>query len=126
MRPDLPQPTHRLIPKDTLGGILFLRLKVSHLCPADKILALLRAKTDLFRTTRDRKRKFEVFEGLPVFKDLYGHPVLRRDGGHVGSVLSQHMVGFMKSGKLWNKKRSCLHYQKHQHITFDQVNFFPQ
>ena len=27
MRPDLPQPTHRLEPKDTLGGIHFLRLK---------------------------------------------------------------------------------------------------
>jgi hypothetical protein len=27
MRPDLPQPTHGLEPQDTLGGILFLRLK---------------------------------------------------------------------------------------------------
>jgi hypothetical protein len=33
MRPDLPQPTHRPKPQDTLAGILFLRLKVSHLCP---------------------------------------------------------------------------------------------
>ena len=50
----------------------------------------------------------EDFESMPVFKDLYGHPVFRRDGGHVGSVLTPHMVGFMKPGKLWNKKRTCL------------------
>ncbi len=29
MRPDLPQPTHRLEEEDTLGGILFLRLKTN-------------------------------------------------------------------------------------------------
>ena len=58
--------------------------------------ALLRAKAELFSTTRDRIRKFEVPEGLSVLKDLHGHPVLKGDVGHVGSVLSPHMVGFMK------------------------------
>ena len=66
------------------------------------------AKVDLFRTTRDRKRKFEVPKRLPVLKDLYGHPVLNRDVGHVGSVLSPHMVGFLKSSQLWKKKRTNL------------------
>jgi hypothetical protein len=33
VRPDLPQPTHGLKEEDTLGGILFLRLKASHLHP---------------------------------------------------------------------------------------------
>jgi hypothetical protein len=74
-------------------GILFLRLKAGHLSPKDRVLnssdnALLYAKAELFSTTRDRKRKCEALEGLPVFKDLYGNPVLRRDGGHVGVVLS--------------------------------------
>ena len=96
-----------------LGGILFLGLKVGHLCPKDRVLsggndALLRAKAELFSTTRDRKRKSEVPEGLPVFKDLHGYPMLRRDVGHVGSVLSPPMVGFMKLGKLRNKKRAGL------------------
>jgi hypothetical protein len=74
-------------------GILFLRLKTDHLSPKDRVHnssdnALLYEKAELFSTTRDHKRKFESLEGLPVFKDLYGHPVLRRDGGHVGVVLS--------------------------------------
>ena len=43
-----------------------------------------------------------------MFKDLYGHPVLKGDVGHVGSVLYPHMVGFMKSRKLWKKKRASL------------------
>ncbi len=33
VKPDLTQPTHRLEEEDTLGDILFLRLKVSHLHP---------------------------------------------------------------------------------------------
>ena len=33
VRPDLSQPTHRLKEEDTLGVILFLRLKTSHLRP---------------------------------------------------------------------------------------------
>ena len=41
-----------------------------------------------------------------MFKDLHGHPVLKWDAGHVGSVLSPHMVGFMKPGKLRKKKRA--------------------
>jgi hypothetical protein len=36
MRPDLSQPTHRLQEEDTLGGILFLRLKTSHLRPKNR------------------------------------------------------------------------------------------
>jgi hypothetical protein len=48
----------------------------------------------MFTTTRDGKRKFEDLEGLSVFKDLYGHPVMRRDGVHVDVVLSPHMVVF--------------------------------
>jgi hypothetical protein len=45
-------------------------------------------KAELFSTTRDRKCKFEVLEGFPVFKDLHGHPVLRMYGCHVGITLS--------------------------------------
>jgi hypothetical protein len=46
---------------------------------------------------------------MPLFKDLYGHPVLRRDGGHVGNLESSSPhTGFMKSGKLRNKKRVAL------------------
>ena len=37
MRTDLPQPTHRLEPMDTLGVILFLRLKADHLCRPDMV-----------------------------------------------------------------------------------------
>ena len=82
MCPDLPHPTHRFEPEDTFGDILFLRLWVGHLCPKDRVLsgvnnALLCAKAELFSTTRDRKRKFEVPEG----------------------------VVFMNPGKLWKKKR---------------------
>ena len=43
-----------------------------------------------------------------MFKDLHGHPVLKGDVGHVGSVLYPHMVDFMKPGKLWKKKRVIL------------------
>ena len=54
MSPDLSQPTHRLeprlVPKDTIGGILFLRLKTGHVRPKDRVLngnhcALLGVKT---------------------------------------------------------------------------------
>jgi hypothetical protein len=38
VRPDLPQPTHGLKEEDTLGGILFLRLKASHLRPKYRVL----------------------------------------------------------------------------------------
>jgi hypothetical protein len=37
VRPDLPQPTHRFEEEDTLRGILFLRLKVSHLRPKYRV-----------------------------------------------------------------------------------------
>ncbi len=79
MRPDLPQPTHRLIPKDTFGVIFFLRPNVSHHCPEDSVLrsgndALLRAETELFSTTRDHKLKFEDLERLSVVKDLQWSP----------------------------------------------------
>ena len=69
---------------------------------------MLRPKAELFITTRDRKRKFEVPEGLSVFKDLYGHPVLKGDVGHIGIVLSPHMVSFMKLGKVRKTKRVSL------------------
>ena len=69
---------------------------------------LFRAKTELFSTTRDIIRKFEVPEVLSVIMDLYGHPVLKGDVGHVGNVLSPHMVGFMNPGKLWKKKMTSL------------------
>jgi hypothetical protein len=44
----VPQPTHGLVKEDTLGGILFLRLKASHLRPKHRLFncshyALLRA-----------------------------------------------------------------------------------
>jgi hypothetical protein len=38
VRPDLSQPTHRLKEEETLGGILFLRLKASHLRPKYRVL----------------------------------------------------------------------------------------
>ena len=38
-----------------------------------------------------------------MFKDLDGHPVLRRDGGHFGRVPFPHTVSFMKSGKVWKE-----------------------
>jgi hypothetical protein len=38
VRPDLPQPTHGLKEEDTLGVILFLRLKASHLRPEYRVL----------------------------------------------------------------------------------------
>ena len=37
VRPDLPQPTHRLEEEDTLRSILFLRLKTKHLRPKDRL-----------------------------------------------------------------------------------------
>jgi hypothetical protein len=43
-----------------------------------------------------------------VFKDLYGHPVLKGDVGHVGNVLSPHMVSSKKLDKLRKKKRTSL------------------
>ena len=88
----------------------------THTRPKDRVLrggnnAVLRVKTELFSMTRDRKRKFEVPKGLSVFKDLDGHPVLKGDVGHcchVSSVFSPHMVGIMKPGNLWKKKRVSL------------------
>jgi hypothetical protein len=38
VRSDLSQPTHRLEEEDTIGDILFLRLKVNHLRPKYMIL----------------------------------------------------------------------------------------
>ena len=38
MSPDLTHPDHRLEEENTLGGILFLRLKVGHLRPKDRVL----------------------------------------------------------------------------------------
>ena len=64
---------------------------------------LLCAKTELFSTTRDQIRKFEIPEGFPVFEDLNGHVVLKGDVGDVGRVLSPHMVGFIKPGKFKGK-----------------------
>jgi hypothetical protein len=62
-------------------GILFLRLEVGHLCPKDTVLsgghdARLRAKAELFGTTRDRKCLFEVLKGPPVLTDLLREPIL--------------------------------------------------
>ena len=37
MRPDLPQPTHRFVVQDTLGGILILRLKADNLRLKDRV-----------------------------------------------------------------------------------------
>ncbi len=45
---------------------------------------------------------------MSVVQDLHGHPVRRRDGGHVGSVLSPHVIGFRKCNDLWKKKRIIL------------------
>ena len=43
-----------------------------------------------------------------MFQDLRGHTVLKWDVWNVGSVLSPHMVGFMKPRKLRKKKRASL------------------
>jgi hypothetical protein len=40
VRPDLSQPTHGFVKEDTFGGILFLRLKVSHLRPKHRLFKL--------------------------------------------------------------------------------------
>ncbi len=84
MRPELPQPAHRLKEEDTFGGILFVGLKAGYLRPKDRVLngshyplpALLGAQSSLFSATRARKHKFEVPEGLPVTEYLKGDPVL--------------------------------------------------
>ncbi len=75
MRTDLPHPTHRLIPKDTFGDILFLRLKVCHLCPEDRVLnssdnALLRTQVKMFSATRDHKVLLELCKDLSHVVDL--------------------------------------------------------
>jgi len=56
VRPDLTQPTHRFEEEDTLGDILFLRLKAGHLRPKYRVLngrhyALLRAGDFVFLVT---------------------------------------------------------------------------
>jgi hypothetical protein len=81
MSPDLSQPTHWFEKKDTLGGILFLRLKAGHLRPKDRVLngrhyALLTEQTLLFRATRTHKHKFEVPEVLSVTEYLKGDPMM--------------------------------------------------
>ena len=97
MRLNHPKKTQRLIPQDPLWGILFLRLEGTHLSAQDGVFyrghnALLRAKAKLFSATRDLKALLEVFKRLPVPDYLLGDPVLRQDGGNIGSVLSPHDV----------------------------------
>ncbi len=61
---------------------------MSHLCSKDRVLsggndALLRPKTEMFSTTRDRQSNFEVSKGLSVLDDLLGNLFCK-----IGSVLS--------------------------------------
>jgi len=58
VRPDLPQPTHRLEEQDTLGGILFLRLKASHLRPKFRVLNSIHYS--LFVYYKSRKRELKI------------------------------------------------------------------
>jgi hypothetical protein len=56
-----------------------------------------------------------------VIKDLHGHPVLGMNVGHVGGVVSPHMVDFMKSGKFRKKNRvSLLLLCNHRPVGCDQ------
>ena len=47
------------------------------------------------RTRRTRKGLLEVFKRLSPGENLLCDPVLGRDGGNIGDVLSPHEVGFM-------------------------------
>ena len=81
MRPDYTEKAQRFIPWDTFWGILFLRLKGSHLRTQYGVFysghdALLRVKAKLFRRTRDRKGLLEVFKRLPVLDDLVCKSIL--------------------------------------------------
>jgi hypothetical protein len=51
--PDVTQPTHGLVKEDTLGGILFLRLKTGHLHPKHRLFKVVYYKS----RNRDLKAK---------------------------------------------------------------------
>ena len=92
-----------------------MRLEVGHLRPKDRVLsggndALLRAQAELFGTTRDRKRKFEVLKGLPVLDDLVCKPILCRDGSNsnIWKRPPPHKEFLMEAVELRNKEGSSL------------------
>jgi hypothetical protein len=116
MSPDLSQPTHWFEKKDTLGGILFLRLKAGHLRPKDRVLngrhyALLTEQTLLFRATRTHKHKFEVPEVLSVTEYLKGDPMMWRDDRNNNvwtRALIPHNGSLFEEVELWNGERSVI------------------
>jgi hypothetical protein len=55
VRPDLSQPTHGLVKEDTLGGILFLRLKASHLRPKHRLFNRIHYKQYLLGNLKMRR-----------------------------------------------------------------------
>jgi hypothetical protein len=57
---------------------------------------------------RDRKGLLEIFKGWSHAKDLVCQPILDRDGGNIGSVLSPHDVSLLEAFKLRKKKRTGL------------------
>ena len=57
----------------------------------------------MFSVARDHKGLLEVFKRLSVPDYFLGDPVLRRDGGNIGSVLSPHDVSLMKAVGLLKK-----------------------
>jgi hypothetical protein len=92
---------------------VFLRLEGTHLSTQYGVFysghdVLLRSKAKLYRATRDRKGLLEVFKRLPQADDLLRKPILSRDGGNIGSILSPHDVSLMKTVKLRNKEGSSL------------------
>ena len=50
----------------------------------------------------------KVFELLKVVEDMVCQPILGRDGGNIGSVLSPHDVSLLKAVKLRKEEGSSL------------------
>ncbi len=58
----------------------------------------------LFHTARDLKGLLKIFKVSPHAEDLVCQPILGRDGGNIGNVLSPHDVRLMKDIKLRKKE----------------------
>jgi hypothetical protein len=57
---------------------------------------------------RDRKGLLEILTGLPHAEDLVCQPIVGRDGGNIGSVLSPHDVSLLEAVKLRKKEGRSL------------------
>ncbi len=77
MRPNLTQPTHRLEKKDTLRGILFLRLQAGHLRPKKKKGTLYSAQRLCEHARRGKekkvKKKINTCFLLFIFVEYFRH-----------------------------------------------------